>query len=142
MSDIIRRILEDLLRIEITRAVGITNRSFGICNGSKQVTEWEHTVNCIHHPKFYRLALIKYFYFEIRELNPQLADTLANQVQLDLSEVRKIPPLELTRILIKCPPPINIHIFYEHVYITLLEIIEDMEYWQDMEKRLTCSSNK
>ena len=136
------RVLEDLLRVEINRAIGISHRSVGFLAGSKPMTEWEHIVTCIHRPLIYRLSLIKYFFFEMRELNPQLAEVLADQVQRELSEVKKVPPLELTRILIKCPPQINIQLFWESVFTSLLEIIEDMEYWHSMEKRLTCLNDK
>jgi hypothetical protein len=42
--------IEDTLRVEITRNIGITNRAVGICAGSNPVTEWEHIVDCIHNP--------------------------------------------------------------------------------------------
>ena len=134
--------IEDTLRVEITRNIGITNRAVGICAGSNPVTEWEHIVDCIHNPLMYRLSLIKFFYFELRTQDPQFCEAEADTVQNHLDDLQKIRPLDLTRVLFRVTPKVSADFFYENIYANLLEILLDKTWWHAMEKRIKCTNDK
>ena len=131
-------LIEDTLRVEITRNIGISNRSVGIFAGSNPITEWSHKVDCIHDPIMYRLALIKFFYFELRTQDPQFCEAEADTVQNHLDDLQKIPPMDLSRVLFRVTPKVANTFFYENVYYNLLEILLDKTWWYAMEKRITC----
>lgn len=135
-------LIEDTLRVEITRNIGISNRSVGIFAGSNPITEWSHKVDCIHDPIMYRLALIKFFYFELRTQDPQFCEAEADTVQNHLDDLQKIPPLDLSRVLFRVTPKVANTFFYENVYYNLLEILLDKTWWYAMEKRITCLNDK
>ena len=135
-------LIEDTLRVEITRNIGISNRSVGIFAGSNPITEWSHKVDCIHDPIMYRLALIKFFYFELRTPDPQFCEAEADTVQNHLDDLQKIPPLDLSRVLFRVTPKVANTFFYENVYYNLLEILLDKTWWYAMEKRITCLNDK
>ena len=135
-------LIEDTLRVEITRNIGISNRSVGIFAGSNPITEWSHKVDCIHDPLMYRLALIKFFYFELRTQDPQFCEAEADTVQNHLDDLQKIPPLDLSRVLFRVTPKVANTFFYENVYYNLLEILLDKTWWYAMEKRITCLNDK
>ena len=135
-------LIEDMLRVEITRNIGISNRSVGIFAGSNPITEWSHKVDCIHDPLMYRLALIKFFYFELRTQDPQFCEAEADTVQNHLDDLQKIPPLDLSRVLFRVTPKVANTFFYENVYYNLLEILLDKTWWYAMEKRITCLNDK
>ena len=135
-------LIEDTLRVEITRNIGISNRTVGIFAGSNPVTEWTHKVDCIHDPIMYRLALIKFFYFELRTQDPQFCEAEADTVQNHLDDLQKIPPMDLSRVLFRVTPKVDNTFFYENVYYNLLEILLDKTWWYAMEKRITCLNDK
>ena len=135
-------LIEDTLRVEITRNIGISNRSVGIFAGSNPITEWSHKVDCIHDPIMYRLALIKFFYFELRTQDPQFCEAEADTVQNHLDDLQKIPPMDLSRVLFRVTPKVANTFFYENVYYNLLEILLDKTWWYAMEKRITCLNDK
>ena len=122
-------LIEDTLRVEITRNIGISNRSVGIFAGSNPITEWSHKVDCIHDPIMYRLALIKFFYFELRTQDPQFCEAEADTVQNHLDDLQKIPPMDLSRVLFRVTPKVANTFFYENVYYNLLEILLDKTWW-------------
>ena len=78
----IRLVIEDMLRADIARDINITHRSVGFSNGSKTVTEWKQVINFNYQPKFYRLALIKHFFFELRIINTNKIKVVPSRIAI------------------------------------------------------------
>ena len=138
----IRLVIEDMLRADIARDINITHRSVGFSNGSKTVTEWKQVINFNYQPKFYRLALIKHFFFELRIINTNKINALTKKVQTDLPNIRRIPPLDLARSMYRVPTVITPEVFWDNVFHALFEIINDNEWWSVLEERVKCTNNK
>ncbi len=142
-QDQIRLVIEDMLRTDIVRDIGITHRSIGVSNGSKAITDWKQATVYQYHPRQYRLAMIKHFFFELRLIDSNAITAYIDDIQKELSDVRTIPPLDVTRGLYRVTTRnINAVKYWDNVFNVLLTIVEDKDWWQSLEDRVKCTNDK
>lgn len=142
MSRDLRLLIEDQLRTTIMGNVNITHRTVFFSNGCNPATLERSVVEATHHPMHYRMSLVKYYYFEMCEINSEDVDSFKSAVIENLLEIRSIPPLDLGRLWMRLPRMIDINDFYDNIYSIMLDVVNDAEWWEAMAGRLTCSNQK
>lgn len=142
MSRDICLLIEDQMRTTIAGNINITNRAVFFANGSNPAILASSVVEATYHPLHYRMSLVKYYYFEMCEINSDSVDSFKSTVIENLMDIRTIPPLDLGRLWMRLPRMIDINDFYDNVFSIMLDIVNDAEWWESMAGRLTCSKQK
>lgn len=135
-------ILEDCLRANIVRAINISTRVALLSVGSGSPTQSSTAVCYDWRPEYYRLSLIRHFYFELVLIEPDRKNYFADIVLQDLENIRAIPMLDLAHVLFRLPSNLSLDDYWDNVFKTILKIIKDDKWWTALEESITCTNRK
>ena len=135
-------ILEDCLRANIVRAINISTRVALFSVGSGSPTQSSTAVCYDWRPEYYRLSLIRHFYFELVLIEPDRKNYFTDIVGQDLENIRSIPILDLAHVLFRLHSNLNLNDYWDNVFKVILKIIKDDKWWTALEESITCTNRK
>ena len=135
-------ILEDCLRANIVRAINISTRVALFSVGSGSPTQSSTAVCYDWRPEYYRLSLIRHFYFELVLIEPDRKNYFTDIVGQDLENIRSIPILDLAHVLFRRHSNLNLNDYWDNVFKVILKIIKDDKWWTALEESIACTNRK
>ena len=136
-------ILEDCLRANIVRAINISTRVALLSVGSGSPTQSSTAVCYDWRPEYYRLSLIRHFYFELVLIEPDRKNYFTAIVGQDLENIRSIPMLDLAHMRYGLLyANLNVNDYWDNVFKVILKIIKDDKWWTALEESITCTNRK